>query len=277
MSGRTLLACILSALAVPLAIAADTAPAPAKLSVTEIVDKNVAARGGLRAWRAVQTLSMTGKMDAGGNGRPTPASPLPGKKVSLNSSPQRPKEQVQLPFTLDLKRPRKVRVELQFNGQTAVQVFDGNNGWKLRPFLNRHEVEPFTPEELKAASLQADLDGPLVDYAAKGTKVELEGTDKVEGRDTYKLKLTLKDGQVRHLWVDAQTFLETKIDGAPRRLDGVYHPVETYFRDYRSVNGLMFAFVLETSVQTARQTEKIEIEKVVVNPKLEDALFTKPQ
>ena len=189
---------------------------------------------------------------------------------------------------MELKRPRKMRFELQFNGQTAVQVFDGANGWKLRPFLNRRVVEPFTTEEMKAASLQPDLDGPLVDYAAKGTQIELAGMEKVEDRDTYKLKLTLKNGQAVHVWIDAQTFLESKIEGQPRRLDGVDHPIEIYYRDYRLVSGLRIPFALETRVLQAAQTahgvrslpvppEKIAIDKVVVNPKLDENYFSKPE
>jgi hypothetical protein len=244
---------ILLSFAVPLAVFADTATPPVdRLSAAQIVEKNVAARGGLQAWRAVQTLSMSGKLEAGG------------------------KQDVQLPFVLEMKRQRKTRFELQFNGQTAVQVYDGTNGWKLRPFLNRHEVEPYTPEELKSASMQTDLDGPLVDYAAKGTKVELVGVQQVEGHDAYTLKLTLKDGQVQHIWVDAQTFLDVKVEGTPRRLNGKFHPVETYFRDYRSVNGLMIPYVNETVVESVKKTEKIMVEKVIVNPNLEEARFSKP-
>lgn len=104
---------------------------------------------------------------------------------------------------VELKRPRKMRLELQFNGQTAIQVFDGANGWKLRPFLNRREVEPYTQDEIRIASAQSELDGLLVDYAAKGTTIDLDRIEKVEDRDTYKLKLTLKSGQVTHVWVDA--------------------------------------------------------------------------
>jgi hypothetical protein len=167
-------------------------------------------------------------------------------------------------------------------------VYDGTNGWKLRPFLNRREVEPFTADELKAASLQPDLDGPLVDYAAKGTKIELAGLEKVEDRNTYKLKVTPKNGTAIHVWIDAQTFLEAKMEGQPRRLDGVIHPVEIYYRDYRPVNGLQIPFVLATRVVPVAQTaqgvrnppvppEKIIREKVVVNPQLEEALFSKPQ
>jgi outer membrane lipoprotein-sorting protein len=184
---------------------------------------------------------------------------------------------VQLPFTMELKRPRKSRLELQFNGQTAVQVYDGTNGWKLRPFLNRHEVEPYTQEEMVAASMQADLDGPLVDYASKGTKVELEGMEKVADQETYRLKLTLKNGKSQHVWIDSQTYLEVKIEGIPRRLDGKYHEVATYYRDYRPVDRLMMPYVLETTVDGIKQTEKIEIETVAVNPKLSDSQFTRLQ
>jgi outer membrane lipoprotein-sorting protein len=262
-------------LAVSHGLGAESPSSAANPTAEQVVEKNVAARGGLQAWRAVQTLSMSGKMDAGGN--ETPTRPVQGVGTGGVQLPKRPAEQVRLPFRLELKRVRKSRFELDFSGKTAVQVYDGTNGWKLRPFLNRHEVEPFTLDEMKAVAVQSDLDGPLVDYIAKGTKVELEGTDKVEGNNTYRLKLTLKNGQTQHLWVDAKTFLETKIEGTPRRLDGKYHPVEIYYRDYRTVSGLMIPYVMETKVQGVKQPEKIEIENVAVNPRVEDSRFAKLQ
>ena len=250
---KMVLPIIILLLAVPLVVVADSTTAPVDLTAAQIVERNISARGGLQAWRTVKTLSMSGKLDAGG------------------------KQKVQLPFVLEMERNRKTRLELQFNGQTAVQVYDGTNGWKLRPFLNRRDVEPYTQDELKAASMQADIDGPLVDYVAKGTKVQLEGIQSVEGHDAFNLKLTLKTGQVQHIWVDAQTFLDVKVEGTPRRLDGRFHPVATYMRDYRSVNGLMIPYVNETAVDGVKQTEKIILEKVIVNPKLEDSHFSKPR
>jgi hypothetical protein len=280
--------CISLALTIAMAAAGEIPSLQANLSAADIVNKNVAARGGLQAWRSVQTMSMTGKLGAGGNRRGALTVPIPNQKFNDQSLPKRPAEEVQLPFLMDLKRPGKMRLELQFNGQTAVQVFDGANGWKIRPFLNRRDVEPYTAEEMKMASRQADLEGPLVDYAAKGTQLELVGMEKVESRDAYKLKLTLKNGESLHVWIDAQTFLEAKIEGQPRRLDGVDHPVEVYYRDFRPVSGLQIPFVLETKVLPVAQAasrvrdvpvppEKIIIEKVVVNPKLDETLFSRPQ
>ncbi|PYT73703.1 MAG: outer membrane lipoprotein-sorting protein [Acidobacteria bacterium] len=240
-------------LASPAAMSADTGTPAAKLSAGEIVDRNVSARGGLQAWRAVQTISYSGKMDAGG------------------------KQNVQLQFVLEMKRPRKMRVEIEFANDKAVQVFDGTNGWKLRPFLNRRDVERYTPEEMKAASMDSELDGPLVDHTVKGIQVDVEGVEKLEGHDAYKLKLTMEDGQVRHIWVDAQTFLEVKIEGVPHRMDGKMRMVEIYYRDYKSVNGLMIPRVVETAVQGVKQSHKMTIESVMLNPKLDDALFTAPK
>ena len=278
--------CASLALAISLFAAGDT-PTGTNLSAAAIVDKNITARGGLQAWRAVQTMSMEGKMGAGGNQRSTLSVPTAGRKGDQTILPQRPTQEVQLPFVMEMKRPRKMRIELKFNGQTAIQVFDGTNGWKLRPFLNRRVVEPYTTDEMKSESLLSDLDGPLVDYAAKGTKIEFDGVEKVEDRDTYKLKLTMKSGQSIHVWIDAQTFLETKIEGQPRRLDGIYHPVEVYYRDYRPVNGLQIPFLMETKVLRLAQgsamlrdpsvpPERITIDKVVVNPNLEESRFSKP-
>jgi hypothetical protein len=254
--------------------ATTKATAP-QLSAIQIVEKNVAARGGLSAWRSVQTLEMKGKMQAGGNKRA--ALPTPGAKLGSEVKVNRPTEQVELPFTMDLGRGRKQRLEIQFNGQTAVQVYNGSQGWKLRPFLNRHEVEKFTADELKQASAQSDLDGLLIDYAAKGSTVEMAGVEQVEGRDAYKLKVTDNSGNVRHVWVDAKNFLEIKVEGSPRRLDGKYHPVATFLRDYRSVNGLMMPYLMETVVEGVKDTEKIRIEEIVSNPKLDESKFAMPR
>jgi hypothetical protein len=278
---------IFLAFAGSLTAAPETAPLESKLTAAEVADRNVVARGGLQAWRGVQTMSYTGKMAAGGNQRATLPVPMPERMPSLWMLPARPAKEAQLPLLIDLKRGGKMRIELQFNGQTAVQVYDGAKGWKLRPFLNRRVVEPYTPEEAKMASMKADLDGPLVDYAAKGSKVDLVGMERVDDRDTYRLKLTMKNGSAMNVWIDAHTFLEAKMGGQPRRFDGVYYPVEIHFRDYHIVNGLQIPFVLEMKVLLVAQTgqkymappiplEKTIIEKVAVNPNLEESRFSKP-
>jgi len=224
-----------------------------KLSAAQIVERNVAARGGLQAWGAVATLTLSGQMEAG------------GKKNS------------ELPFVMEMKRPHKSRLEIRFQDQTAVQVYDGTQGWKVRPFLGRNEVEPFTSDEAKLAANWAELDGPLVNYASKGTRIKLEGMEAVEGHNAYKLKLTMKGGAERRVWIDATSFLELKIDGDPRKMDGKLHNVAIYCRDYKNENGVTVPHVLETVVEGVKQSHKMSIKQVAVNRPLADTLFAKPK
>jgi hypothetical protein len=271
--------------AVGLLAGADAATAAPKLTAEQIVAKYTAARGGMTAWHAVQTMQWSGKMDAG-TGDSTSKSaqfaqeamaPKTRKQIAARAPDkvETPK-QVQLPFVVDMKRPALSRVEIVFAGKTAVQVYDGKNGWKLRPYLNRNDVEPFTDDELKASVGGWEIDGPLLGAAAKGTKVELEGVEPVDGKEAYRLKLTPSAGNVQHIWIDAQSFLDVKVEGSPRRMDGKMRTVWIYQRDFRPEQGVMVPHVLETSVDGYRDTHKMVIEKVAVNPALNDTLFAKP-
>jgi hypothetical protein len=281
---------LLSACLVPaLAVAESQAP-PAGLSATQIVDKHVAARGGLQAWRGVQTLSVSGKLDAGRGDSAARSAKLAREgwgasvkrggsagKTPADSEKGTDAQEVQLPFRLEMKRPRKSRFEVDFAGKTAVQVYDGQHGWKLRPYLNREDVEPFTADEAKSEAAKADLEGPLVDYAAKGTQVALEGMEAVDGHNAYKLKLTMKNGQVQHIWIDAQSFLDVKVEGVPRRMDGKMRSVWIYQRDFRSVQGVMVPYLYESAVDGDPHPHRMVIESVSVNRTLDDARFAKPQ
>jgi outer membrane lipoprotein-sorting protein len=272
--------------------AADNTAA-AGLTAQQIVEKHLAARGGLQAWRGVQSMAWAGKMDAGSGD----SSARSEKYIAETWGKQRAKvgaqamaaaskgdnpngkaasKQVQLPFVLEMKRPGKSRVELEFAGKTAIQVFDGKGGWMKRPYLNRDDWEPFTPEQVKSQEGKWELDGPLFNVAARGTKVALDGVDKVDGKDAYKLKLTLKNGTVQHVWIDQKSFLDVKVEGIPRQMDGKMHTVWINQRDFRSVQGVMVPFEMETVVDGYADTHKMLLEKVTVNPALDDALFVKP-
>jgi hypothetical protein len=287
------LATALAGLSFALLSAADSPPAtpgkapPGGMSATQIADRNIAARGGLPAWRGLQTQTIAGHMDAGAGdsyahslraARGTSGATLKQEREAAAAATAKSgTEQVQLPFRMELKRPNKSRLEIDFAGKTAVQVYDGKNGWKVRPFLNRDDAEPFTEQEAKAQSTVEDMRGPLIDYAAQGTKLEFERTEAVEGHDAYKLKLTTKQGDVRHVWVDAKSFLDVKVEGVPRKFDGRLRSVWIFQRDFRNVNGLMMPYVYETALEGVAQTHKMTFDTVKLNLPIDDARFSKPQ
>lgn len=232
------------------AVLALCLPAPGLAqTVDELVARNVEARGGADAWRSVSALRLTGRMDVG--------------------------QGMLVPYVLEQKRPRRMRLEFVFDGQTAVQSVDGKTGWKIAPFRGLAKPEPMTEAELREAADAADLYGLLFDYAARGHEVELVGREKVQGGDTFKLKVTLPGGAVRWVYLDAETGLEVKLE-AMRTLRGRDRRVETFFYDWQNSGGLLIPRRQETRTEGEKEPHLFTVDTVRVNPTLDDARFAMP-
>ena len=95
---------------------------------------------------------------------------------------------------------------------TGITAYDGKTGWKIEPWQGKKDVEPLGEDELKEILEDADFDGPLVHYKEKGNTVEFVGTEPVEGTDAYKLKVTLKNGDVQYYYMDTDYFVPIKIE-----------------------------------------------------------------
>jgi hypothetical protein len=157
-----------------------------------------------------------------------------------------------------------------------VYVWDGSAGWRVSPLDGRLEPEPLPVEEAAVAAEQADIDGPLVDWRAKGHAVELVGKETLPGGPAHRLKLTLKSGAVRHVWVDAATGLVVKMQAA-RRWRGRDVLLETVLGDYRQTGGVAFARSIETSVPGRPRRLRIAVETVEVNVPLDEDRFRMPR
>jgi len=218
-------------------------------TVDEILAKHYDACGGLDKMKALNTMRVTGTMEAG-----------PGMEA---------------PFTMERKRPGKQRMEFTLQGMTGIQAFDGEKTWSVMPFMGKKDPEVGTDEDNKSAKDDADFDGALVDWKTKGHTVELAGKEPVEGADAFKLKVTKKNGDVEYDYLDAETFLLVKTEGKVRRR-GTEIEGETTFSDYKEVDGLMEPFSIETGAKGMPQKRKMTFTKIELNVPLDDARFAVP-
>ncbi|MHB1686769.1 MAG: outer membrane lipoprotein-sorting protein [Ignavibacteriaceae bacterium] len=218
-------------------------------TVDEIIAKNLKARGGIENIKEINTQRFMGR-------------------ISFGSDSAKP-------FMVEMKRPGKMRDEIIINGVKIIRTTTGKSGWVLNPLSGSDTARPMNAGELKNTAGSADIEGPLVDYKAKGNKIEFAGKEKVEGKDAYKLIVTMKDGDVRNDYIDCKSFLEVKWIGNILS-NGKKVKVETYFRNYKKVDGLMYAFLLDTNTPGTTYKQQIIIKKVEVNIPLDDALFEKP-
>jgi outer membrane lipoprotein-sorting protein len=227
----------------PQAVSAQTAE--------DLVASALAARGGVEKMKAIRSQRVSGNISFG-----------PGADG---------------PFTVEFARPGKMHMDISIAGQTIVRVYDGQSvGWVINPFAPNKDVQPMGADDLHNISDESDFDGPLLDYQSKGNHIELAGQDQVDGKPVNLLKLTNKNGDARTYFFDASTNLLLKWVGK-RKVENQELDVETFFRDYREVNGLKFAFEVDSDTPGTQLMQKITIEKIELDTDIDPLRFGKPQ
>lgn len=227
-----------------------TSPLLAEMSVDDVIAKYLEARGGYTAIKAVSTARMTGKMNMGGG--------------------------MEAPFTLELKRPGKVRMDFTMQGMTGTQAYDGTTGWFVMPFMGKTTPEKMGDDQLSMLKEQSDFDGPLVDSKEKGHSVELVGKEDVDGTEAYKLKVTRADGNVGYSYLDAEQFLEFKAE-AKRNIPNMGEvSATTIYGDFKEVGGLLFFHSIEQIFEGAPASQVITFDKIELDVDLPDDRFAMP-
>lgn len=217
-------------------------------TVDEVIAKNIQAHGGLEKLKAIKSLRTTAKFSQGS---------FRAETVQEN------------------KRPEKVREEFIIQGMAQVQAFDGKTGWQINPFGGRKDAELMAAEDMKSLIVDSDIDGPLVDYKGKGHTAELVGHDPVEGTDCYKIKLSMKNGDIRYYYLDTDSYLELKLE-VQTTVRGALQETEEYFGDYEQVNGIYYPFAVEQAPKGSSSRSQLSIEKIEQNVAIDETRFSVP-
>jgi hypothetical protein len=215
----------------------------------EIIAKYVKTVGGMDKIDAVKTIRRTGKVIAGGG--------------------------FEIPIVEENKRPNFFRQDITIQGLIGTSAYDGKVGWKIQPWQGKKDAEAMGEGELKAIIEGADFDGPLVNYKAKGNKVEFVGMDEVEGTDTYKLKVTLANGETRYFYMDTDYYVPIKIE-TKRIVRGNEVEFETVLGDYKEVAGWYMPYSIEVGGKGSQFKQKIVYDKIEANLPVDDKRFAMP-
>lgn len=170
-----------------------------------------------------------------------------------------------VPFTLVAQRPNRLRVESFTPLRRVVQVYDGEHP----PWISHSEAKGGLAQDMSAGDAKefianADFDGPLVDFAAKGYSVDYAGEEKIDGRTAYKLLLMSKTDDIFFLCVDAENHEVLKrtayrVSGEKRTA------VDTFFKDFREVGGVLQPHRIET-VANGRTLYIMLVDRMEPNP-----------
>lgn len=221
------------------------------LTVDELIAKNVEARGGLDKLRAIESVKSTGKMAFTGDFA------------------------VELDATTIASRKGKVRQEASLQGLTSVQAYDGKEGWQIQPFGGRKDPEKLSADDVKGLADDTDLDGPLVDYKAKGSTAEYLGIEDVDGTEAHKIKVSEKDGDVKYIYLDPDYFLEIRVT-TQRKIRGTDVAFEADLGNYEKFADVYFPMSIEAGAKGGAKNQKVTIQKIEVNVPVDDAMFAFP-
>lgn len=216
-------------------------------TVDDLIKKNIDARGGLEKLKAIKTMRVTGKIHAEG---------------------------MHIPLVIQIKRPGLLRADATVQGMSISRIYDGETAWETNAREGSKGPEKLSGSDAKETISIGDIDGPLVDYKAKGHTVELVGREELETTPVYKLKVSLKDGDVKYIYLDAGNYLELK-ETEKRKEDGNVTDVDTLYSDYKYVAGVMIAHSWETRI-SGKLEDQTTIEKIELNIPVDDAIFKMP-
>jgi hypothetical protein len=215
----------------------------------ELVNKNIQARGGLEKIKSAKTRRMTGRIK---NAR---------GRVAI--------------FGQTNMRADLVRQNLTMQGMTAIQAYDGATGWQTNPFRGRKDPELMGEDTVRDLLLASDFDGPLVDYAEKGNKIEYLGHDLVDGDDALRLRVTLKNGDIIYYFLDPDTYLEIRKE-MQQFVRGSVRERVMDVGSYKPVDGVMYPFSISEGPRNNPGAQVTTIQKIEVNVPVSEAEFALP-
>jgi hypothetical protein len=227
---------VLASLAIATTVRAQT--------VEEIVAKHIDAIGGKSAIEGLKSVVIESNVSVMGNDAPTTTYILYGKGW---------------------------KSETDFNGSKFVNCVTDKGGWAINPMAGSSTATAISDDQYKSTKQQLDRGGPLYDYAAKGSKVELAGQDSAD----YKLKLTTADGVAINLFVNKKTYLldKTVLNAS---MEGQNVEISFVFSDYRKGdNGYVMPWSIEQSLP--QYTLNITNKKVDVNKDIDPKIFEMPK
>jgi hypothetical protein len=215
----------------------------------ELVQKNLQAKGGVDKIKAIKSLKLTAKYQQG----------------SFTAQ-----------FAEEAKAPDLLREMFTIQGMTQIQAYDGKTGWQISPFQGRRDPEMLGEDDLRDISEDADFYGPLVDYKEKGNTVEYLGRDTVDGDDVYRLKVTLKNGDIVYMYLDPDTYIEIRTE-RQQFIRGAVRETQTDLGSYKQVAGVFFPFSISSGPKNRPdQKGTVTIDKMEANVDIPNSQFTMP-
>lgn len=182
-------------------------------TVDEIINKHIDSLGGKDNLNKIQNTIEEGNMTAQG---------------------------AEIAITITKVQNKLTRQDISVMGMTGYDMMTDKEGWTYMPFLGMQQPEPKSADDVKANQKDLDIAGPMVDYAVKGHKAELQGKETVNGAECFKIKLTAAGGKDIIYYIDPATYMITR-SSEKRNVNGEDIDIQMDYADYKEVESVKMA------------------------------------
>jgi hypothetical protein len=248
--GGLLCASSASSLAYTSAQAAPRAAGARDEAAQALLQRVVVAKGGLAALTRVRTV-----------------------EADADTSLQMPQGVVPSTTRTYVAYPDRYRVDAMVAGAQIVQVYNAGRAWVKDP-SGVHDAPPAMRDDF-AASVRRDMFPLLIGAAMGRLSVRLLPESPVDGRALRALEISGPDVEPVTLYIDEQNLIARQAftSAGPT---GTPIKTEEVFSDYRTIDGVRIPFgaqLLRDGTPVLTRT----LTRVVLNSRLDDALFMRPQ
>jgi hypothetical protein len=172
---------------------------------------------------------------------------------------------MQMPMTMWMKNPNKIKTVTNMNGQEMIQVYDGVKGYTVNPMKGSNSPVEMNSEEIKQIIRTNMFQNYMAEYLKNG-QLSLAGDENVNNKPAHKLKATIEGGTVVNLFIDKSSYLMVKISTNSSGMT-----LDAFPSDYKETNG--FLIPMKTSTTAQGMQFVMNFTKVEVDIPIDDSVF----
>jgi hypothetical protein len=212
----------------------------------EIVVKHIEAIGGAEAWKKITSIKREGTMS------------VQGMDVLVKN-------------TIVHGKGNREDISISSMGWDGYYIATPTKGWKFEPWSGQTAADAMTADEVADKQDGLDAQGSLIDYKTKGHSVELVGKENIDGTECFKLKLTLKSGSTRTLFIDPKTYYTIKTISV-QKINGAETEAPSSLSNFKKLPEGIVVAMSATRVTPGGDAE-ISYTKVEINQPVDEKLF----
>jgi hypothetical protein len=168
-----------------------------------------------------------------------------------------------------------MRTDIEIGGFNIISCYTEKEGWSINTMIGNSSAEIMPPAQYNLGKDQIIIGGPFINYAEKGYKVELLGTDTVANVNSYKIKFTSPDSILSVYFFDTKTFYLVKAVSQTVAVGQIVESITNY-SDFRQTDGYTIPYLMEL-LAGGQFANEMKVTKVELNKPVDELIFKKPE